>query len=92
MFVEIAFLVASEQFRIDVKAGLDGIAASSLLWSWLQGQDALADYGLSEDPAIGVFSCFRLRPSGSSSSRIPSPHSSVAMAKKWVKWGQKTDC
>ncbi|TGD75183.1 TonB-dependent receptor [Mangrovimicrobium sediminis] len=36
-------------------AGLDGIAASSFVWAFLNGEGTLGDFGLSDNPFIGIF-------------------------------------
>jgi iron complex outermembrane receptor protein len=35
--------------------GLDGIAASAFIWSFLDGQGSLADFGISDNPVVGLF-------------------------------------
>lgn len=42
------------EFR-DAQGGLDGIAGASFVWSFLDGQGALGDFGISEDPLVGIF-------------------------------------
>ncbi len=36
-------------------AGLDGIAASSFVWAFLNGQGTLGDFGISDNPVVGIF-------------------------------------
>ncbi len=35
--------------------GRDGIAASSFVWAFLSGEGSLADFGISDNPLVGIF-------------------------------------
>ncbi|MEH6584385.1 MAG: TonB-dependent receptor [Halioglobus sp.] len=35
-------------------AGLDGIAAASFVWAFLNGEGTLGDFGISDNPAVGI--------------------------------------
>jgi len=41
--------------QIQKDRGLDGIAASSFVWAFLNGQGTLADFGISDNAAVGIF-------------------------------------